>query len=550
MKNFLKILTISSFVILGSCSEDALDVTEDSAGNENYQARSSAWPVKDGRLFFNSEDELVTIHKQLADEKINVKEFATQFDNSGFISLNSEYSDANVEATRNYLIENNIAPELREGEALGDAYDFTEKVLPEDMLRLLLNVNGELQIANTIYKYTDVGMFHVESQDYPALKNYLKERNISETLLVPTEEAVVVSYSSRIQETARRYRIDDSVIGKARVIKDGLISVFLPFNPDPTKSSNQAKAYEAINGSPLERDPHYEEWFNSISDCAPRATVYEWIIGNLFGDHDLCIDKYENKRRVKVKSWNMDFGVFYSIGIEVKHQFKGWTGIWRGEDIGTLKGIAEAVQFEYVIDLYNVHTNVNYNSFKHNQHHYSNLGWRYSVNPQTGWVESQAFTFSTLPLVFRYDSWNSEFYGTGWPYLDDLIEDGINTAGDATNLNEWFWQGSWTGAKSLLQYVGKFDFNNPDRSVVIKYPESNRMIIQKATFDTRHNDHKISKYFDYGGGINLTMNAGSGDVSLSGGAMTGIMKPKNLKVKLIGTAATGKGWRGKKLSTF
>jgi hypothetical protein len=37
MKNFLKILTISSFVILGSCSEDALDVTEDSAGNENYQ---------------------------------------------------------------------------------------------------------------------------------------------------------------------------------------------------------------------------------------------------------------------------------------------------------------------------------------------------------------------------------------------------------------------------------------------------------------------------------------------------------------------------------
>jgi len=160
--------------VLSGCAEDALEIQEHQS---DYKAKSSmSWKVIDGRMYFNSEEELVILHRQLAEEKIDVKDFATQFNNNEFISLNSEYSDANFEATRNYLIENKIAPELIEGDALGDAYDFSEKVIPEDNLRLLLNVNGELQITNTIYKYTDVGMFHVESQDYQQLKDYLKER--------------------------------------------------------------------------------------------------------------------------------------------------------------------------------------------------------------------------------------------------------------------------------------------------------------------------------------------------------------------------------------
>jgi len=68
MKRFLKILSITLLSVLSGCAEDALEIQEQQS---DYKAKSSmSWKVIDGRMYFNSEEELVILHRQLAEEKI------------------------------------------------------------------------------------------------------------------------------------------------------------------------------------------------------------------------------------------------------------------------------------------------------------------------------------------------------------------------------------------------------------------------------------------------------------------------------------------------
>ena len=55
-------------------------------------------------------------------------------------------------------------------------------------------------------------------------------------------------------------------------------------------------------------------------------------LGNIFGTTWVTDDKYEDRRRVKVKFYSQDLWLVYAIGCKVKHQYKGWTGTWRKEN--------------------------------------------------------------------------------------------------------------------------------------------------------------------------------------------------------------------------
>jgi len=67
---------------------------------------------------------------------------------------------------------------------------------------------------------------------------------------------------------------------------------------------------------------------NGLDQC---SGIQPWL-GNLFGTTKVCIDQYENKKRVKIKYYNIDLFLAYVIGIKTKNQTKGWTGIWRKQE--------------------------------------------------------------------------------------------------------------------------------------------------------------------------------------------------------------------------
>ena len=44
------------------------------------------------------------------------------------------------------------------------------------------------------------------------------------------------------------------------------------------------------------------------------------VLNTLFGSSEICIDKFDERKRVKVKTWSQDYKVFASTGVKIKSQ--------------------------------------------------------------------------------------------------------------------------------------------------------------------------------------------------------------------------------------
>lgn len=540
---------------LSSCSDQIEQDIENNANSEtNVGIRSvnSFVNIVDGRISFNNEMEVEQFYKRLANDEDLYDRFNNQILDDGFVSLGTP---VNEEREEEYitLLRNVVSKEInqvidRNPEVLADYFDHAESVIVDDVFRSLLNLKGEIQVGEKIYKYTDTGLYKVDVKNYQELNRTVKDKNISDFLLVPSNESVVINNVGALHSIGFANGINNATPSKFRWIHDGALEVFLPYNP--ALSSNQATAYQATTGQALQTDPNYENWIQTIGNCSPRNTVYEKIINGLFGDHLICLDKYKKRRRVKTKAWNMDYGLFYATGISVKHQKKAV--LWFADEVSEVKIIAEAIQYEYNVQTpYAVTVPSNYSQIKDMKVFYSNLGFRMDYNPNSIFQYSiESFNMSGYPEVFKSDI-TFEWFETGWAALDNGAATGLN----ANMLNEFFWQGAWTTASSLLSsFSTQFNLNTGNRTGIIKYPLHDKVYIQKSYMKSKYNTNKISKTIDLGGAIGITMTntGGSSNWSTSASTASNILtQPKKFKVKLIGAAKTGShGWRGSKLTNM
>ncbi len=542
-------------LFLFSCSEEIENIPESYQTNNAMLSKSV--PMIEDRLYFNSAEEFTNLHITLSEDSKKFDEYKKQLFSEGFLSPESPIEE-NEELAKDYL--NNVYSFLEKNvnqkeldkplnpENLADYADHAEEVIIDDVFRALLNLKGEIQIANEIYKYTDNGLFVVNANNYRSLDAYLKKERISNILLIPTKKEVTVSRIDKVYANVKRLGVDNLTPSKFRWQHEGDIKIFLPY--DPKYSSNQAVAYKATTGEALQTDPNYEAWIQTLQNCAPRNTVYERFISNLFGDRDMCIDNYKSRRRVKTKAWNMDYGLFYSTGAVVKHQ-KGikvlFATAWVAEKVSEMKFIVEAVQYEYNISVPSNITD-NFGNYKEQKTFYSNWGWAYDYNPTLNYFDVRTFSINNLPKIFHADL-TFEWFETGWSALDLSVQNGF----DAAKLNDFFWKGAWTTTQSILSSMpDKFNVNSPNRTAAFKFPKESVIIVQKSQIKSSTNDNKLKTTFDYGGGINLSFgNSGGGSSwNISGGAMSGLIKPKNFKIKFIGAAKTSMGWRGSKISSI
>ncbi len=276
----------------------------------------------------------------------------------------------------------------------------------------------------------------------------------------------------------------------------------------------------------------------------------------MFGDNYVCIDRYENRRRVKTKAFNRDYGIVYNMGVAVVHQYRGRIGFWRTETVDEIRLVVEASQFEY--DATPLLNNAIINSQNQEKAYYINnqkiiyhpnnisvpgpLGFSYSNLNQSSLPGP--FQNSGLGLTF-------EFFGTGWTFLDNLIQNGINSSLNAARLNQYFYNALYQQTTSVLQSA----LSNPalqlpsNRTFVAKFPESGKVIIQKAVTDRGYNIGVRRQTFDWG--IELRINSTWGTdgwivSSVSPGNQ--LIRPKNFRVKLIGAARRGGSWHGGKFS--
>lgn len=82
---------------------------------------------------------------------------------------------------------------IDDDEALADLDDL-EEIIGDDAYSAMLNGEAEIQVADKIYKYTDVGLFITPESTYNVLVNYLDVNSISRNLLEPTDVIVAQGF--------------------------------------------------------------------------------------------------------------------------------------------------------------------------------------------------------------------------------------------------------------------------------------------------------------------------------------------------------------------
>ncbi|MBC7524338.1 MAG: hypothetical protein H7239_07865 [Flavobacterium sp.] len=160
---------------------------------------------------------------------------------------------------------------------------------------------------------------------------------------------------------------------------------------------------------------------------------------------------------------------------------------------------------------------------------------------------------NSLPQVFQNSGGGLtfEFFSTGWDYLDNQIQNGIDSNAKASALNDYFYNALYDTAKSQIQNaINNYSYNPPsNRTFAAKFPENGKIIVQKSVVDIGYGNGIAQQTFDWGAEFRLNFSDnGQGDWSISGGgAGNQLIRPSNFRVKIIG-AAFGDSWHGSKFN--
>ena len=536
----IKSFIFISFLALGlnSCENELVDTNS----TQNFKDEVT---IKNGRLSFQSKEAFEKVFKEFSeatDEKIS--NYFKPLYEKGFYSLRPIATEQNEKFLYDHyikLIRNNTmrGNTNKSSEEIFDYFDDLEDIIGDDTFSAFLNNEAEIQVADEIYKYTDVGLFISKEDKFSIMEDLLDAKNISKDLTIKTslnaKQAILNEYPNE---------------GITNI--NGDISYFkiLPNLPDDGGSGGGGGGtYTPAPGSPASSDPSYNVFLNNLSSCTPHSGLF----GNLFGDNDVCIDRYENRQRVKTKAFNYNYLLVYHLGVKCVHQYRGWTGFWRVDSADEIRLVVEAAQFEYDLDAL-LGNNAITNQTRERSYFMNNQKAFFS-GPNTITFNNQWNTpivtyqnLTSLPQIFQ-DNLTIEFFSTGWDWLDGQVQNGIDNNTEASKFNEWFYNGLYSAVTSQLQTAFGNNTTPPsNRTFVAKFPQNGKMVIQKSVLDQGFGNGVAQRTFDWGAKICLGGNADGGWNIKPDMGCNILVLPKNFRVKIIGAVRNHGGWHGSKFN--
>ncbi|WP_394758602.1 hypothetical protein [Flavobacterium sp.] len=551
MKKIVIIAVVLITTVFSSCETELFE-------DSNSQKISADLSLKDGRMVFQSKEALVRVYKQYAeasDEKLS--KFLEPMYKNGFYSLRPIVTESNeVFLFEHYKekIRNNDYSKTTEEDSF-DYLDDIEDIIGDDAFAAFLNSDAEIQVADEIYKYTDVGLFFTKEIKLDIMEEYLISKNISLDLRVettlPVKQAILAEFPSDYIDGVTVINEDISYF-KIPPPDDCYISEGIPCGGG--SGGARSGVYNNTNS-----DPSYLSFLSYLGNCSPDSGLF----GNLFGDNNVCIDKYEDRRRVKTKAFNYNYLLVYHMGVKCVHQYKGWTGFWRVEATDEIRLVVEAAQFQYDLDVMLGNNQVT-DVMRQAHFFMNNQKITFSPNytmpnptmtlPNLGAASTTYFDASSLSPIFQNDGMGLtfEFYQTGWDVLDNGIQNGIDSNLNASKLNNLFYNNLYTLVTSSLRSAQNNSSYTPpaNRTAVFRFPQTGKLIIQKSVLDQGFNIGVRKRTFDWGGEIRVNASeSASGTWSVSSvGAGNQLARPSNFRVKIIGAARRGGTWHGSKFS--
>ncbi|MGM0581066.1 MAG: hypothetical protein ACQETL_10330 [Bacteroidota bacterium] len=299
--------------IFSSCN-DELDQLDEEVENKIEKET-----IVDGRMKFTSSETLKSRIEDLKSQPENVLiDELENLNNSGFTSFRPVVTESNLESVQQrYGVMTN-------GRSIEDAQEVTDYI-GDDVFAAILNEEGLLQVGDSVYKYTPIGLFFVHENKLDHLNEFLDELigDQSNARSVSTIDPCPVLASYNIQ-------------GGEVTSLDSDVNYYSDIDPC-SGGGGGGSPTPSPTPSPSPSDP-IEDFVNSLEPCTTNSGWANW----LFGDSRICIDKFTDRSRVRTKFWNQNYYLWRSVGIKVKHQFRQF-GIWYNSSIDEMRlGIKSA----------------------------------------------------------------------------------------------------------------------------------------------------------------------------------------------------------------
>lgn len=554
-KQLLMLLTVGSMIF--SCKKNVLtstELTQKRMGKSDLSEKLADAKALNGRAYFPTKDDLQETYEDLKDT--DDKTVAAFVDKLDIISLRPVVTEDNeqriydktkerlekIKGNRRFMASGSVRSKAGDIESFVDAIDGLDEIIGDDVFSALLNSDGEIQVGDQIYKYTDAGIFIINDDKYDVLLKYLEDQKIADNPLYLTDDQVRTSYmSGKISPVVYTISTDDGL---------GYYPGSYPGNNGGYSGSSGSSS----SGTPAVTDPNVQmaNYINSLQACS----TYTTFLQSLFGDSDMCVDKYESRRRVKTKAYNYNYYLVYNLGVKVKHQYRGWTGFWRKENVDEIRLGVLAGTFYYDYSSYfnpspsqnritTIYNNNNRTIFD------ANTYWTPTYYP--GVYTISGYSTQGFPTIFKDDFYIEDIIPFNYPSSNTVVDYGLYGALQAgngqlkhENLNKLFWNEAVKRLGNFWQSIGK---PAPNNNITYSYNAAplGKLMVAKTFFDHQYGTDDVHKTFDWGFQIGFNIDdSGHVNPSANPGALK---KPQEFRTLMYGIVKRNGQWHGSKIAT-
>lgn len=411
-----------------------------------------------------------------------------------------------------------------------DEIDFDDDLISDPALAALLNEDREIYVADSLYKYTETGLYFCHMKDKEKLYDYLQNTTALEKLQTARKTSSFNSVTSKLSTKFANEFIE---------VSDGIMH----FIPNPIDDLGGGGMYVSFPNIPNLNPSFILQNPRLIKQDLPicRAVKDGWF-QKIFGEKVVDTELYGDGKRIKVKFWNQNYFLFSSIGCSARFQkrvkFLGISG-WQKSYAEQIELGVNSVEFDYnfnvpMFDL----ARYNYESFfiEYNGMRYARSGKQLSRFP----VDKPSFPYRAesaqkVLTIFIFD--NNYQINYKWSELNNsavdsavklLVNELPDNSADKHELN-----------KSIQDGDLKYD-------IVKAVPFSNKVSLTTTGVKwTNNDDNAITRYFDFNFSFTWT-NEYNGVGNYLKGLKGGTTYSK-VGVDIYGAALHNGKWKGRRI---
>lgn len=358
-----------SLALYGCQNEDTLNK------NANQSNVINTLTINEGRIYIENSAGLVNIIKDYqgsaeGQNKFNNKIISLQ--NEGFLPLEPLLSENNPNV-KDFLIRKKLRIEKR-NEFLGIKnkvltndmdyeMDLDDELITDPAFAALVNENGEIQIDDKVYKYTEIGLYSADVDNAHKIDEYLntltsdEKMNLYSDLIQPCQSPKILQLTEEVSHL---------IPARSEEVCGG--------------GGGSFNWSSGINNPPPAAQPvtSYKPAAYLIKENLATCNITSnGFFEGIFGTTQTCYDYYKDNRRIKVKFWNQNFYFFSSIGSSARLQKREkMLGIsyWEKSYASTIEMGLNYIRYDYTfnvpafnIDQYNYETTFfEFNGVKYN----------------------------------------------------------------------------------------------------------------------------------------------------------------------------------------